>query len=183
MKIRPAMMVWTEVDICLDGGEVRRVRVMIPQGRFTAMCERQFDLNGAYALGPVDGVGGTSRAPLFIESEKAWENLPEEDTRFPSPEHIRHMALVKAGWAHHTQAIMDTPKDAKDHAKGLRKVAEYAVIVVKGCVVDCWIPKSIASGQITGAEWKVVKPKALDWIATLARTTRKELEENAGVTT
>ena len=57
---------------------------------------------------------------------------------------------------------------------------EYAVIKCSGCVVDFWIAKSIKPGQIKAEKWKEVSERALDWVATLARTTRKELEENAG---
>ncbi len=180
--MKPVMFRYIQADVCVEGGEVRRMNVMVPHRRFAALCGRQFVVDEDYALVSADGIPGRSRAPLFIAAKEAWNNLPEDDDRFPSWEHVRHKALVEAGWAHHTQVVMDTPKDAKDHARGLRKVAEYAVIVVKGCVVDCWIPKSIASGTpgLTKEKFQEVKTKALDWIATLARTSRAELEANAG---
>lgn len=180
--MKPVMFRYVEADVCVEGGEVRRMKVMVPHRRFAALCGRQFVVDDDYALGPVDGIPSRSRAPLFIAAKEAWNNLPEDDNRFPSDEHLRKKALVHAGWAYHHQAPFDTVEDAKAHAIGLRKVDEYAVIVRKGCVVDCWVAKSIANGTpgLTKEKFQEIKTKALDWIATLARTTRAELEANAG---
>lgn len=180
--MKPVIFRWETVDVCVEGGEVRRMSVMVPHARFGALCKRQFEVAEDYVLGPVDGIPSRSRAPLFIAARDAWNNLPEEDTRFPSDEHLRKKALVMAGWAYHHQAPFETVEDAKAHAIGLRRVDEYAVIVRKGCVVDCWIAKSISAGTpgLTKEKFQEVKTKALDWMATLARTTRAELEANAG---
>lgn len=180
MKLRPVLFRYHEVDVQGDGGEVRRVWAMIPHKRFNALCKRQFEPNEDYALGPVEGVPSKSRAAFFASISDAWDSLAEDDQRWPSKEHLRHAALVRAGWATHSQTVMETKKDARQFAIGMRKASEYAVITVKDCVVDVWVSKSIATGQIHGDEWKRVMAAALDWVATLARTTRKELEENAG---
>lgn len=180
MKIRPVLFRYHEVDVQGEGGEVRRLWAMIPHARFNALCKRQFEKNGDYALGPVEGVPSKSRAAFFASISEAWKNLDENDERFPSKDYLRYAALIRAGWATHSQTVMDTPKDARKFAIEMRKQAEYAIITVKDCVVDVWVAKSIATGQIHGDEWKAVMQRALDWVATLARTTRKELEQNAG---
>ena len=179
-KLRPVLYRYHEVDVQGEGGEVRRVWAMIPHARFNALCKRQFVGNEDYALGPVEGVPTKSRAAFFACIGEAWDQLADDNQRYPSKEHLRHVALVKAGWATHSQTVMETPKDARLFAIGMRKASEYAVIVVKGCVVDVWVAKSIATGQIHGDKWKEIMGKALDWVATLARTTRAELEANAG---
>lgn len=179
MKIRPAMFFCRQVDVVVDGGEIVRLRAMVPEPRFRALCERQYALDESYALGPVDGVSSASRGGFFASVKEAWSNLPDDDTRFPTPEHLRKRALVQAGWATHTQTVMDTKKDAVAFAKGLRRVDEYAVIKVSRNVVDCWIAKSIATGQISGDEFRGVKTRALDWVASLAGTNRAELEQHS----
>lgn len=176
--IRPVMFRWQEIDVCVDGGEVRRMRTMMPHPRFLALCGRQFALDEDYPLGPVEGVPSRSRGGFFAAVKEAWNNLPAEDERFPTPEHLRKRALVAVGWATHAEYVMDTPKDAKNMARALRSSDEYAVIKVSGSVVSIWTAKSIKSGAITGAEFQVVKTQALDWVATLARTTRRELEQH-----
>ena len=179
-KLRPVLFRFHEVEVQGEGGEVRRVWAMIPHKRFHALCKRQFSGGEDYALGPVEGVPSKSRAAFFATIHEAWKNLPEDDTRFPDSEYLRKRALVAAGWATNAQYVMDSPKDARSMAMGLRRADPYAVVKCSGNVVDYWSPKSIATGQIHGDEWKGVMQRALDWVATLARTTRKELEENAG---
>ncbi len=180
--MKPVMFRYETVDICVEGGEVRRMPVMVPHARFAALCKRQFAEGEDYPLGPVEGVPSRSRGGFFAGVKEAWNNLPAEDQRFPTPEHLRKRAHVHAGWATHAQYVMDTPKDAKQMARGLRGSDEYAVIKVSGNVIDVWIAKSIAAGTagLDAKKFQEVKTRALDWVATLARTTRAELEANAG---
>jgi hypothetical protein len=177
--MRPAMFAWREVDVVHEGGEIAREPAMVPHPRFRSLCARQFAIGEDYALGPVEGVPSRSRGGFFASVKEAWNNLPHEDERFPSAEHLRKRALVQAGWANHSQTVFDTPKDARKHAVEIRKVDEYAVIKVGGCVVDVWTAKSIAAGAITAEKFREVKTAALDWVATLARTSRAALERHA----
>lgn len=181
MTIRPAQWRWMKAEVRIGDGEPLHIHVMIPHQRFVEMCIRQFEHGEDYALGPVEGVSSKSRAHFFASLKSAWDSLPFELVQqYPSVAHLRKKAVVVAGWAKHTHTVFDTPKDAVNHAKDLRKIDEYAVIKCSGCVVDFWIAKSIRPGQINGKKWQEVKDKALDWVATLARTTRAELEANPG---
>lgn len=166
-KIRAVMFNWND-----------EAKVMIPQPRFLPLCGRQYVDNEGYALAPVENVSGSSRGGFFASINNAWDSLPENDTRFPTREHLRKRALVAAGWATHAQFVMDTPADAAKMARGLRRVDEYAVIKVGANVVDLWTAKSIAQGQITAEEWKEVKPRALDFVTALSGTTRAALENH-----
>ncbi len=180
--IRPVQFRWQTVEVCVEGGEVRRVPVMVPHSRFARLCKRQYEEGEDYALGPVEGVPSRSRAAIFAQVHDTWDNLPEGDERFPSEEHLRKVALCKAGWAMHSQTNWKTKEDARQHAIDLRKVDAYAVISVHGegnsWTVDVWVAKSIAAGQITDEEFKVVKKKVLAWLASLTGTTAEELERN-----
>lgn len=179
MRLRPANYVWRDVEVLLDDGQALRAHALVPEGRFKALCDRQFVLGEGYGMGPVDNVANASRGGFIASVKEAWKNLPEEDERFPSWEHLRKRALCAAGWCVHSQTVMDTPKDARKLAIESRKLDEYAVITVKGNVVDVYIAKSIAHGQITADEWKVVKPRALDWIAAQIDVKRTELEHHS----
>ncbi len=180
--MKPVMFRWQIVDVCAEGGEVRRTPVMVPHARFAALCKRQFAEGEDYPLGPVEGVPSRSRGGFFAAIKDAWNSLPEEDQRFPTPEHLRKRSLVQAGWASHAEYVMDTPKDAQKMARALRASDEYAVIRVSQNVVDLWTAKSISAGTrgLDAKKFQEVKTMALDWAATLARTTRAELEANAG---
>lgn len=183
MTLRPVMFRWQTVDVQTEGGELRRMTVMVPHERFRNLCGRQFSENEDYALGPADEIPSSSRAPLFIGVKEAWNNLPEDNKDYPHCEHLRKAALIKgSGWATHEQHVLDTPKDARALAKSIRKYDEYAIIQWKGQTVDIWIAKSIASGTpgLTKEKYKEIQTMALDWVAKLANTTRAELEASAG---
>lgn len=183
-KIRDVMFRWKEVDVCLEGGDLRRVKVMVPHNRFARLCNRQFELEEDYALGPVDNVPGRSRASFFMSVHNAWDSLPEDsDEVFASEEHLRKRALVKAGWADHSVTNWKTKADARRHAVDLRKIDGYAVIAVNGegdsWTVDVWVARSIAAGQIKGEEFKGVKMRAERWLASLSGCTTEELKAAA----
>lgn len=179
MRLRPAQFVWRNVEVLLADGIAVPARALVPEGRFKALCERQFVLDETYAWGPVDNVDNGSRGAFFASVRETWNSLAEDDERFPSHEHLRKRALVAAGWCLHSQTVMDTPKDARQLAIQSRKLDEYAVIQVKANVVDVYIAKSIAHGQITAEEWRVVKPRALDWVAAQINVKRTELEHHS----
>lgn len=179
MTLRPVLFRWQEVDVCTDGGEVHRMAGMFPHARFLMLCSRQFAVNEDYPLGSVEGVPSRSRGGFFAAIREAWNNLPEDDARFPTSEHLRKRALVQSGWATHVGYDMDTPADARKLAVALRKADEYAIIKVKGNTVDFWTAKSIAAGAISGEQWRGVKTKALDWVASLAGVTRAALEQHS----
>lgn len=162
--IRPVQFIWT------DEG------VMKPLPRFKTLCDRQYAVGEEYALGPIDNIPSKSRAGFFVDLHNAWSTMQEGDNRFPSETHLRKRALIAAGWATHTQTVLDTPKDAQKSKIMLNRVEEYALVTIGGCVVDVWIAKSIANGQITAEQWRVVKPKALAWIAEQANTTVEDLQ-------
>lgn len=177
--IRPVMFTWAEVDVCVDGGEVRRARAMIPLSRFLPLCKRQYVDGEEYALAPVENVPSGSRGRLFIEVRETWNSLPEDDERFPTQEHLRKRALVAAGWTDHAQYVLETAKDAKQMARALRRADAYAVIRQVGNVVEVWTAKSIAGGQIHADEWRGVKQRALKWLADLTGSTAKALREHS----
>lgn len=180
MKIRPVMFRWQQVDICAEGGEVRRMKVMVPHQRFGPLSERQYEVDEDYALGPVENVSTKSRGHMFAAIKEAWDSLPYDLVeRFPSPEHLRKWSLIQAGHCVRAEYALDTAKDAKKMAIGLRKVDAYAQIVVRGTVVAHSTAKSISPAAIKADQFKTVKDAALNHIAELIGTTKAELEKHS----
>lgn len=179
-KIRAVLFRWQTVEIYKPDGEVRRVKAMIPHQRFAALCDRQFADCEDYALAPTEDVSNKSRAHLFASISTAWKNLPEEDRRFPTPDHYRKWALVQVGHCTESDFVLETEKDAKAMAIGLRKADEYAIIIRRGNVVKFCTAKSIASNAIKHDEFQKVKTAVLDLVSSMARTDSKTLENEAG---
>lgn len=181
MTMRPVLFRWREVEVCVDGGEVRRAKVMVPHSRFATLCSRQFEVDEDYALGPVDNVSGKSRAHFFAAVHDSWSSLPlDVAKRYPTAEHFRKWVLVNVGHCTVIESAFETVADAKRHALDLRKVDEYAVIARVGATVVCKIAKSIAGTAIKGAEFQRVKTEALDLASSMVGVSRETLESNAG---
>jgi hypothetical protein len=166
-RTRPAMFVWT------DPG------VMVPEARFLPLCRRQFKVGEGYALGPVENVSTRSRGHLFAALRETWNSLPEEDSRFPTPEYLRSWALIEAGHCAHAQSVFDTKKDAMEMAISLRRAAPLIRIRVHGTVVDYWTALSIASTEVKAEQFREIKDRVLNILAELIGTTAAALEEHS----
>ena len=160
--VLPVMFRWKTADVCVEGGEIRRVKVMVPHNRYLTLCDQQFDEGEDYALGPIDEIPSKSRAGFFAEARRCFNSLHEGDKRYLSPEHFRKMALIQGGWYRLQQYVMSTPEDAHKIALEARR-NPYAVIEVKENCVNIWTAKSIAGGALRGKQWQEVKEAALRW--------------------
>lgn len=160
--IKPVFFRWKTADVQTQDGELRRVQVMVPHKRFALLCEQQFDEGEDYALAPIDDIPSKSRAGFFADAGDCYASLPEKDKRFPSFEHFRKMALIQAGWCFHQHYVMSTPDDAKKIYREARRDT-YAILKIKGNVVDIWTAKSISGGGLRGKAWQEVKEAALRW--------------------
>lgn len=167
MTMRTALFVW-------DGD------AMVPLPRFKTLCDRQFVVHEEYALAPVENVSVKSRAHLFAAIKDAWDNLLDDDKRFPHPETLRKWALVQVGHCTETDFVLDTERDARATALALRKADEYAVIIRRGKIVKFCTAKSIASNVVKHEEFQAVKTRVMDLLATMIDVNRSDLAKSAG---
>lgn len=178
--IRPVLFRWKAVDICVDGGEVRRVKVMIPHPRFVALCNRQYEDEEDYALEPVVGRSMRSHRHYFACIHEAFNNLPEQWAKlFPSEEHLRRYALCKTGYANEANYVLDTAKDAGIFARALRGSDEFAVIKITGSAVTVWTAKSQNTRAMKKEEFQASKTAVLDFLAEIIGVGRGEIEAAA----
>ena len=168
VRLRPVMFQWN--------GEA-----MVPQPRFMPLCDKQFVVGEEYPLLPVEPRSMKSHNHFFASLHEAWNNLNEDDAkRFPTEEHLRHWALIHTGFCHEKVLPCEKPSLAKNVAALIRTSDPYAVIIVKGDVVKVLTAKSQSIAVMGNEEFKDSKEKVLDLVATMARTTRTELNKNAG---
>lgn len=177
-SIRPALFQWRQVDVCVDGGEVRRLKVMVPHPRFVALCDRQFVDEEDYALEPVVGRSMKSHSHFFACVHEAFMNLPEQWAKlFPTETHMRKYVLCKTGFANEANYILDTSKDAKIFARALRGADEFSVIKVTGSAVTVWTAKSQNMRSMRKEEFQASKTAVLDFLAEIIGVARGEIEE------
>jgi hypothetical protein len=152
---------------------------MFPVQRFRSLFGLQFEVGEEYPLGIVEHASAASRGHYFVRLQEIFANLPETEKRFPSWEHLRHWAMVEASFCNVAVTVMDTPKDAKAMAAGVRLSDPYAVIIVRENVVRIARAKSQSRIAMKAEEFQKSKQAVLDICeALLPGLDRRELSRH-----
>lgn len=153
--IRPVVFVW-------DGND------MVPLPRYRQLCDEQFVVGEEYPLAMLEARSRKSHSHYFACVHEAWLNLPEDiQHRFPSDEHLRKTALVKTGYCTEKNFVCDTPEHAIRLAGIIRKVDVYAVITVKGEVVNVYEAESQNAAAMGRERFQKSKDDVFGWISEL----------------
>jgi hypothetical protein len=170
-KMRPVLFAW-------DGDH------MVPDPRSMAICNKQFIVGIQYPMEVIQPRNMASHRGYFAALNEAWLNLNEDDAkRFKTSEHLRAWALVECGFCKETDYPCDSKKEAMFIAKIVRARSAYAIIKVSGDVVKVFDAESQAvygPDAMPAERFKESRQKVLDLVATMARTTRGELNKQAG---
>lgn len=155
---------------------------MVPSERFAALAKRQFTKDASYVLEPHEPASHKERGFYFASIREAHDNIDGETlARYPTPEHLRKWALIKAGWRKENHTVCDTADDALKLAAFLRRLDDQAVVVVRENVVQIFVARSQRIGNpedgfMTQDEWKKSKQDVLDILSQQIGVTRRELE-------
>lgn len=168
MRPRPIPFVW-------DG------RSMVPLDRSRPLCDRQFRLGQEYSLIPHEPRSHATHAHFFAAVSDGWNNLREDDAkRFPSSEHLRRWALIKAGYADEHSIVCESERKARNMGALCRTLDEYAVITVRGNVLRVYTAQSQSHHAMDRETFQASKQAVLEIIAAMIQVTPKKLAENAG---
>jgi hypothetical protein len=156
---------------------------MIPIERSAGIAKKQFTKDAFYVLEPHDPVSHKERGFYFASIKSAHDNLPPDAVeRYPTPEHLRKWALIKSGWRKENHTVCDSNDDALRLAAFLRRLDDFAVVIVKESVVQIFVARSqkvgnVEDGFMTADEWKRSKQDVLDILSQQIGVTRRELEK------
>lgn len=154
--------------------------VLVPDGpRAARYCDENFGEGEIVMMERHEERSPASHAHYFACIAEAWNNLPEEDSRFPNPEALRKWALVKAGYCTESSIVCDSPEQAATVASFLGFTAGV-VIVVKDNVVKRYVAHSQSLKAMNKQVFQESKNAVLDVIAALIDVKRRRLEESTG---
>lgn len=180
MRTYPVTFVWREIDVCVEGGEVVRAKVMVPEPRFAKVCDKQFSVNELYPLVVMEPRSRGSHNFYFATIGDIFENLPEaEAARFPSTEHFRKWALCEAGYADEKTYVCDNHKKAMQLAALIRSISDYAIIRVSGDVVKIFEAKSQSAAAMGKEIFEESKKAVLDIMSALTSTSTATFAKEA----
>jgi hypothetical protein len=128
----PVAFRWIDVDVLGAHGTVETRPAMVPLERFRKACDRQYGKpGGVFILSPDEHASERSRRHYFACLNEAWKNLPESiQHRYPSMQHLRKTALVKAGFRKERHQVCATYAEALEVAALVKDVDEFCVTVV-----------------------------------------------------
>lgn len=153
---------------------------MVPANRFWAgVCDKQFVVGERYSLAEHHERSGNSHRHYFAAVHEAWKNLAEDEAeRFPTSEHLRKTALIKTGYRNERSLVASSNAEALRVAAFLRPIDEYAIVVVKECVVIEYTAKSQSYRAMGKADFRASKDAVLDYVAGLCGIDVETLQEN-----
>lgn len=159
---------------------VWRDGAMVPDGdRCARYCDEQFGEGEVVMLERNEPRSDATHRHYFACINEAWQNLPEADERFPTPNSLRLWALIRAGYCTEMTVACDSPDQAATVA-AFTGSSEGVIIVVRGNIVKKYTAKSQSTKAMNKDEFHRSKVDVLDTIAELLAVKRKQLEHNAG---
>lgn len=113
-----------------------------PRG-FAKRCDSELVIGETLQWEQVSDRSAASHKHYFATIADAWGNLPEAlAADFPSPEHLRKHALIKAGYCDMTRLSFRSNADAIAGCAIISKLDTYSICEVSGAVVTVYRAKS-----------------------------------------
>jgi hypothetical protein len=153
-------------------------KVMVPQPRFHALCRKQYTEGECYTLGVNEERSQASHRHYFACINEAWRNLPEDKVeRYPSPEHLRKWALIKAGYHNENSIVCESRRQAEAIVSLSEALDEFSIAIVKGAVVKVYTAKSQSVENMTRTEFEKSKADVLAVLSETIGVTTRQLEQ------
>lgn len=164
MTGQPIMFTW-------DG------EAMAPASQFwSRRADKQFVIGERYELIEADKPrSSNSHRHYFAAVKEAWANLPElMAERFPTPDHLRKYALIKAGFHNSNSIVAASAAEALRLAAFIKPMDDFALVTTAGAVVTVYTAKS-QSYRMGKEEFQRSKEAVLGILADMIGVTPKTL--------
>lgn len=138
---------------------------MVPLKRFERLADKEFVVGEAYPLVVQEARSQASHNQYFAALHDLWLNLPEEIAEeFPTEDHLRKFALIKAGFCDKREAVFTTQADAERAAALVKPADDYAILEVCGQVLRVYTAKSQSMRAMGKADFQASKTAVLETV-------------------
>ena len=141
-----------------------------PVGRHArGECERAFGAGQIVRLVEHEDRSEVSHRHQFAWLKAAWESLPSDlMAQYPSPEHLRKIALVRTGWCTVQDYVCGSRAEAQRWVSFLqREVDPYTIVEASESVVRVYRARSQARGAMNAKDFRAAKDAVLLWVSNL----------------
>jgi hypothetical protein len=130
------------------------------------LADKEYVVGERYMLAPFEQRSTASHNHEFAWLHEAWMNLPEQYAeQFPSAEHLRKYALIRAGYSDSQSMPCGSKAEALRVAAFIRPMDEFSIVTVNGTVVNRFTAKSQSRRAMGGKEFQESKTKIMDVVA------------------
>lgn len=139
-------------------------------------CDEHFVVGEFYTLEIRQDRSARSHAHYFASVNEAFNNLPDElSARFPTAEHLRKWALIRAGYRDQKPIVCANANEASIVASYIRPLDDYAAVSVRDDIVIVLTAKSQSYRAMGAKEFQKSKTAVLEILAKLIGTTTQAL--------
>ena len=140
----------------------------------------KLDVGAVHGWQMAENRSKASHDHFFAIINEAWKNLPEDmGDDFPSPEHLRKWALIKAGFCSETRIACANNNEAMTLATKAKAMDKYSIVAIDGKAVTIWTADSQRRDAMGRQAFQEAKERALHIISNLLGTDITILKEAA----
>lgn len=138
---------------------------MVPLARFHNAANAQFTVGEAYRMDAIEERSAASHNHYFAALHDRWMSLPEHyGDRFPSVDHLRKYALIKAGYRDERSIVAGSKAEAQRLAAFLKPMDDFAIVAVSEAVVTVYTAKSQSMRAMGKKVFQESKQAVLDTV-------------------
>lgn len=130
------------------------------------LADREYVVGERYTLAPFEQRSQVSHNHEFAWLHEAWMNLPERlAEQFPTSEHLRKYALIKAGYCTIKPMVCATRAEALRAMAYVKTLDEFSLVTVEGTIVQHCTALSQSRRAMGAKAFQDSKTKIMDIVA------------------
>lgn len=154
---------------------------MVPAGPYwSKRADEEYVVGETYDIEVREPRSAKSHNHYFAAVTEVWRNLPEHlAERFPTSEHLRKYALIKAGYANQRTEVCASKAEAERIAAFIRPMDEYAIVQAIEATVVVWTAQSQSTRAMGKKKFQESKDAVLGILAGMIGTDPETLRQTA----
>ena len=137
-------------------------------------ADEHYVVGAIYPLVEHNSRSAVSHSHYFAKVNEYWQTLPEAlADEYPTPEHLRKKALIRAGYADERSIVCASKAEALKIGAFIRPMDEYAIVEVRERVVRVYTARSQSYAGMNHEEFQKSKEAVLQFIDDLLLRSRE----------
>jgi hypothetical protein len=150
-----------------------------PARRHAKDCNAALVVGQSYMIDVAEPRSEAAHRSFFASINEAWKSLREDDAeRFPTADHMRRYALIKAGFCKRTDVVCANNNEAMRLAAMVKGLDTYSLTIVSERVVSTWTAESQSHKSMGKKRFDESQQAVRDYCASILGVESKELPES-----